>query len=199
MIQEKVRSIFNLLTFCSTLFIPFEFSLWKKNFWHGPGISSGPTWKNTFFDWLQKLLASRWNPWTMSDTINIFNFFLAPLWHHCSQNIWRKSDDVFWTSTHRPIRIWHARKININTIISISVLSRICKRLSDFECFYSHIRQNGQTHIKKSKRKRSCAGVDTIITANFIVFHLIISLGINISLLKSDAFESLWRTHAWQS
>ena len=136
MIQEKVRSIFNLLTFCSTLFIPFEFSLWKKNFWHGPGISSGPTWKNTFFDWLQKLLASRWNPWTMSDTINIFNFFLAPLWHHCSQNIWRKSDVVFWTSTHCPIRIWHARKININTIISISVLSHICERLSDFWMFF---------------------------------------------------------------
>ena len=145
-----------MLTFCSTLFIPFEFSLWKKNFWHGPGISSGPTLKNTFFDWLQKLFASRWNPWTMSDTINIFNFFLAPLWHHCSQNIWRKSDVVFWTSTHRPIRIWHTRKININTIISISVLSCICERLSDFECFYSHIGQNGQTHIKKSKRKRSC-------------------------------------------
>ena len=86
--------------------------------------------------------------------------------------------------------------LNLSTC---SVLSRICERLSDFECFYSHIRQNGQTHIKKSKRKRSCAGVDTIITANFIVFHLLISLGINISLLKSDAFESLWRTHAWQT
>ena len=158
-----------MLTFCSTLFIPFEFSLWKKNFWHGPAISSGPTWKNTFFDWLQKLLASRWNPWTMSDTINIFNFFLAPLWHHCSQNIWRKSDVVFWTSTHRPIRIWHTRKININTIISISVLSRICERLSDFECFYSHIRQNGQTHIKKSKRKRSC-GLDHVrVNSSYII------------------------------
>ena len=146
----------SLFNFCSCLLTSIRILHLKKNFWHGPGISSRPTLKNAIWNCLQLIFASHWNPWTMSDTINIFNFFLAPLWHHCSQNIWRKSDVVFWTSTHRPIRIWHTRKININTIISISVLSRICKRLSDLECFYSHIRQNGQTHIKKSKRKRSC-------------------------------------------
>ena len=46
-----------------------------------------PCWENVFWHWLQKVFASYRNLWTMSDTINILNLFLAPLWRHCSQNI----------------------------------------------------------------------------------------------------------------
>ena len=39
-----------------------------------------------------------------------------------------------------------------------SVLSRMCERLSDFECFFSDVGQNGPTWIRKVMWKLGCVG-----------------------------------------
>ena len=87
MIHEKVLFVFCLLTLCSFLLILWEFLSWKKNFWHHPNISLGPTWKNTFFNCLQIIFASIWNILMILGRSNIFSLFLSPFWRHGPQNI----------------------------------------------------------------------------------------------------------------
>ena len=105
-----------MLTFCSTLFIPFEFSLWKKNFWHGPGISSGPTLENKLFDCLLIIFASCWNWWTMSDTINIFNLFLEPFL-------------TSWLQLKNPDQIVKTRNKHFKNLIWMSFLPKFLTQI----------------------------------------------------------------------
>ena len=79
LIHEKVLFVFYLLTLCNCLLILWEFLSWKNFFWHHPNISPGLTWKNTLLNWQHILFIWTWNVWMMSDTVNIFNLFLAPL------------------------------------------------------------------------------------------------------------------------
>ena len=80
------------LTFAVVCLLLLEFYSWKKKFWHGPGISSGPSLKNTLFDCIQIIFASCWNRWTMSDRINIFNLFLGPFTTSWLQKKWSLED-----------------------------------------------------------------------------------------------------------
>ena len=68
----------SLFNFCSCLLTSIRILHLKKNFWHGPGISSGPSLKNTVFDCIQIIFASCWNRWTISDMVNISNSFHEP-------------------------------------------------------------------------------------------------------------------------
>ena len=79
-LNDKLKHLvfFYLVTFCSCLLTSWEFLLWKKNFWHGPSISPRPTTKNALWNSLQIILASRWNPWTMSDRVEFTIFFHEP-------------------------------------------------------------------------------------------------------------------------
>ena len=79
-LNNKLKHLvfFYLVTFCSCLLTSWEFLLWKKNFWHGPLISPRPTTKNALWNSLQIILASRWNPWTMSDRVEFTIFFHEP-------------------------------------------------------------------------------------------------------------------------